>query len=219
MENLLSEWWEDDRERPPPVAVPHTDLSEVALRGVVESFVLREGTDYGERDAPHDNKVAQVIRQLEQGEARIMFDRKAPEVPHKETVTPCSGIAWTGAFGNYAFAVLSSSCGNVRADRGGTQHEVPDGPACSCNADARAETRYTDCDPAAPRNALTLIRLGSTPTRWPRARPPVCAIQLCVDHRQLLAARGQRGGDNGAGKRVNRAGACRRMRGAIDDRK
>jgi uncharacterized protein YheU (UPF0270 family) len=74
MENLLSEWWEDDRERPPPVAVPHTDLSEVALRGVVESFVLREGTDYGERDAPHDNKVAQVIRQLEQGEARIMFD-------------------------------------------------------------------------------------------------------------------------------------------------
>ena len=73
-EKRLSEWWEDDRERPPPVAVPHTELSKEALRGVAESFVLREGTDYGERDVSHDEKVAQVIRQLQRGEARIMFD-------------------------------------------------------------------------------------------------------------------------------------------------
>ena len=66
--------WDDDRERPQPVAVPHAELSEDALRGVVESFVLREGTDYGERDVPHEDKVAQVIRQLERGEAQIMFD-------------------------------------------------------------------------------------------------------------------------------------------------
>jgi uncharacterized protein YheU (UPF0270 family) len=54
--------------------VPYTELSEDALRGVVESFVLREGTDYGERDASHEDKVADVMRQLERGEARIMFD-------------------------------------------------------------------------------------------------------------------------------------------------
>jgi hypothetical protein len=36
--------------------------------------VLREGTDYGERDVSHETKVAQVLRQLERGEARIMFD-------------------------------------------------------------------------------------------------------------------------------------------------
>jgi hypothetical protein len=41
---------------------------------VVESFVLREGTDYGEHDVPFATKVAQVIRQLERGEVRIMFD-------------------------------------------------------------------------------------------------------------------------------------------------
>ena len=70
----MAEWWEDDRERPPPVAVPHTELSKEALRGVVESFVLREGTDYGERDVSHEDKVAAVIRQLEHGEACIMFD-------------------------------------------------------------------------------------------------------------------------------------------------
>jgi uncharacterized protein YheU (UPF0270 family) len=70
----VSEWWEDDRERPPPVAVPHTELSADALQGVIEAFVLREGTDYGERDVPHATKVAQVLRQLERGEARILFD-------------------------------------------------------------------------------------------------------------------------------------------------
>lgn len=66
--------WHDDEERPPPVPVPHTELSADALRGVVESFVLREGTDYGERDVSHEQKVAQVLRQLERGEAQIMFD-------------------------------------------------------------------------------------------------------------------------------------------------
>jgi hypothetical protein len=36
--------------------------------------VLREGTDYGERDVPFETKVAQVLRQLERGEAQIMYD-------------------------------------------------------------------------------------------------------------------------------------------------
>jgi uncharacterized protein YheU (UPF0270 family) len=70
----VTEWFEDPRERPPPVEVPHTELSADALRGVVESFVLREGTDYGERDVSHEAKVEQVMRQLERGEAKILFD-------------------------------------------------------------------------------------------------------------------------------------------------
>ncbi len=70
----MSDWWEDDRERPLPVTVPHDELSEEALRGVIESFVLREGTDYGERDVSHEEKVADVMRQLERGDARILFE-------------------------------------------------------------------------------------------------------------------------------------------------
>jgi uncharacterized protein YheU (UPF0270 family) len=66
--------WDEERERPLPVEVPHDELSAEALRRVVESFVLREGTDYGERDVSHETKIAQVIRQLERGEARILFD-------------------------------------------------------------------------------------------------------------------------------------------------
>ena len=57
-----------------PVFVPYTELSPEALRGVVESCVLREGTDYGERDVPFETKVLQVRRQIERREAEIVFD-------------------------------------------------------------------------------------------------------------------------------------------------
>ena len=70
----MGEWWENDRERPSPVRVPHTDLSPEALRGVIEAFVLREGTDYGDREASHEAKLGDVLRQLERGEAYIQFD-------------------------------------------------------------------------------------------------------------------------------------------------
>lgn len=56
-----------------PVPIPFQELSADALRGVIESFVLREGTEYGDREYTLDEKVAQVLRQLERGEARILF--------------------------------------------------------------------------------------------------------------------------------------------------
>jgi uncharacterized protein YheU (UPF0270 family) len=67
-------------DQPEPIVVPHRELSADTLRGVIESFVLREGTDYGEREYSLDEKVAHVLKQLERGEARIEFD------PDTETV-------------------------------------------------------------------------------------------------------------------------------------
>ncbi len=63
-----------------PVVVPHTELSPELLRGVVESFVLREGTDYGEREVSLEQKVANVIRQLERREAHIVFEPESESV-------------------------------------------------------------------------------------------------------------------------------------------
>ena len=57
-----------------PVEIPHEALSADALRGVIESFVLREGTEYGARDFTLDEKVAQVMQQLRRREARVLFD-------------------------------------------------------------------------------------------------------------------------------------------------
>jgi uncharacterized protein len=64
-----------------PVEVPWKALSPEALRGVVETYVLREGTDYGTREFSHEEKVAQLLEGLARGEARILFD------PLTESVT------------------------------------------------------------------------------------------------------------------------------------
>ncbi len=56
------------------MVVPHTALAGEVLQALVESFVLREGTDYGERELSLADKVARVIRELERGEAQILFD-------------------------------------------------------------------------------------------------------------------------------------------------
>ncbi|HTD73939.1 MAG TPA: YheU family protein [Steroidobacteraceae bacterium] len=68
-------------EAPEPVEVPYRELSAELLHAVVESFVLREGTDYGEREYSFEEKVAHVMRQLQKGEAKILFD------PESESVT------------------------------------------------------------------------------------------------------------------------------------
>jgi uncharacterized protein YheU (UPF0270 family) len=63
-----------------PVPIPFRELSPDALRGVVEAFVLREGTDYGTYEYSLEQKVAHVMRQLEKGEALIMFDPNTESV-------------------------------------------------------------------------------------------------------------------------------------------
>ncbi|HTX04953.1 MAG TPA: YheU family protein [Steroidobacteraceae bacterium] len=63
------------------MVIPPGELSAQALHGLIESFVLREGTDYGAREYSLEEKVAQVRAQLERGQARILFD------PQSNTVT------------------------------------------------------------------------------------------------------------------------------------
>jgi len=68
-------------EVPKAVAVPYAELAPDLLHAVVESYVLREGTDYGEREFSLAEKVAHVIGRLKRGEAQIVFD------PETETVS------------------------------------------------------------------------------------------------------------------------------------
>ena len=64
-----------------PVPVPYTELTAELLHAVAESYVLREGTDYGEKEISLEDKVAHVISQIKRGEAQIVFD------PETETVS------------------------------------------------------------------------------------------------------------------------------------
>ncbi len=72
---------ENDSARPlPPVVVPYSELSPEALTGVIQSFVLREGTDYGEQVVPFDTKVEQVRRAIERREAEIVYDQDTESI-------------------------------------------------------------------------------------------------------------------------------------------
>ncbi len=54
--------------------IPHHLLSPEALRGVIEAFVTREGTDYGEPAIPLDTTIMQIRQQLDAGTAVIVYD-------------------------------------------------------------------------------------------------------------------------------------------------
>jgi uncharacterized protein YheU (UPF0270 family) len=71
---------DDDAGEAGDVLVPWERLSAAALRGVIEEFVTREGTEYGAHDVPLESKVRDVQRQLERGEVVVLFDGKTQTV-------------------------------------------------------------------------------------------------------------------------------------------
>ena len=56
--------------------VPYDQLSPEALQGVIEEFVTRDGTDYGEIEVSLETKISLVLGQLKSGKAVIIFDLK-----------------------------------------------------------------------------------------------------------------------------------------------
>lgn len=59
--------------------IPHTALAPDTLQRLIEEFVTREGTDYGEQVYTLAQKVVQVKRQLDQGLVVLVYD------PHSES--------------------------------------------------------------------------------------------------------------------------------------
>ena len=57
------------------VKVPYDQLSLEALQGVIEEFVTRDGTDYGEIEVSLEIKVSRVLEQLKSQKAVIVFDQ------------------------------------------------------------------------------------------------------------------------------------------------
>ena len=54
--------------------IPHSQLSDKALRAIIEEFVTREGSEYGPIEYSFEDKVDHVIKQLERGEVVLTFD-------------------------------------------------------------------------------------------------------------------------------------------------
>jgi len=53
--------------------IPWQDIAPETLDNLIESFVLREGTDYGEQERSLAEKTADVKRQLENGEVLLVW--------------------------------------------------------------------------------------------------------------------------------------------------
>lgn len=53
--------------------IPTNELSAETLRSIVESFVLREGTDYGEQEITFEEKIEGVLQQIRSGEVLVQY--------------------------------------------------------------------------------------------------------------------------------------------------
>ena len=53
--------------------IPQQQLSAEALLGVVDAFILREGTDYGTQEFTLEEKRQRVLQLLASGDAEIHF--------------------------------------------------------------------------------------------------------------------------------------------------
>jgi len=63
-----------------PVEIPFESIKPELLNAIVESFVLREGTDYGEQELSLAAKVARLRRQFERGEVKLIYDPSSASV-------------------------------------------------------------------------------------------------------------------------------------------
>ena len=54
--------------------IPHQSLSPDVLQSILEEYINREGTDYGEQELTLQQKVQRLLPQIERGEVYIVFD-------------------------------------------------------------------------------------------------------------------------------------------------
>jgi uncharacterized protein YheU (UPF0270 family) len=58
-----------------PIEIPAAKLSEQALAGIIENFIVREGTDYGAVEVSYDKKAEQIRRQIDRGDIKIVYEQ------------------------------------------------------------------------------------------------------------------------------------------------
>ena len=61
--------------------IPYQSLDSETLHNLIESFVLREGTDYGEAEISLESKSQKVLELIKNGEVLILYS------DHTESVT------------------------------------------------------------------------------------------------------------------------------------
>lgn len=53
--------------------IPLSELSDEVLDGIIEAFILREGTDYGAEEVSFSEKKEQLLAQLKSGQIHVVY--------------------------------------------------------------------------------------------------------------------------------------------------
>ncbi len=69
-----------DQNKEKPLEIAADQLSEEALNSLIESYILREGTDYGLHEVILEKKMLQVRRLIDKNEVKIVFDQTTETV-------------------------------------------------------------------------------------------------------------------------------------------
>ena len=56
------------------IEVPYKDINPETLRNMIEEFVSRDGSDWGDTGGSMEDKIKQVLRQFESGKIKVVFD-------------------------------------------------------------------------------------------------------------------------------------------------
>lgn len=67
----------EDLELAHTIEIPWQQISSAALKGLLEEFVSRDGTDYGEIEIGLEQRCEQVKQLLKQGSAVILFSEES----------------------------------------------------------------------------------------------------------------------------------------------
>ncbi|KAB0667507.1 YheU family protein [Oryzomonas japonica] len=76
---------EQTEHREEGVEVPYEQINPDTLRNLISEFVTREWEESGEVSYTLDQKIEQVLRQLREGKARVVFDATSESC----NIVPC----------------------------------------------------------------------------------------------------------------------------------
>ena len=76
--------------------IPYKEIEPDTLNNLIEEFVTRDGTDNG-YDQPLEQKVGSILKQLELGEAVIVFDPNLDSV----NIVPKNAVTTTDIDSDY----------------------------------------------------------------------------------------------------------------------
>ncbi|MFZ7283774.1 YheU family protein [Avibacterium avium] len=64
--------------------IPWQELEEETLKNIAESFILREGTDYGEQELSLQQKTENLLTKIHQGKAVIVWSELHQSIDIKD---------------------------------------------------------------------------------------------------------------------------------------